>query len=125
MATGREAWKVRGHLVYQFNTAEEVTPAIATWIRRTALSSLDLILHHGIMINNIHVVIDKGFPGDLVVKNPPANAGDVGSIPWVGRSPGVGNGNPLQHSSLETPTDRGTQRPTVHRVAKSQTQLSD
>ena len=46
----------------------------------------------------------------LVVKNPPANAGDVrdtGSIPGSGRSPGEGNGNPLQYSSLENPMDRG------------------
>ena len=45
-----------------------------------------------------------GFPGDAVLKNPPANAGDtrdVGSIPGLGRSPGVGNGNPLQYSCLE------------------------
>ena len=38
-----------------------------------------------------------GFPGGSVIKNPPANAGDVGSIPGLGRSPGEGNGNPLQH----------------------------
>ena len=38
-----------------------------------------------------------GFPGGSVVKNPPANAGDVSLIPWMGRSPGVGNGNTLQH----------------------------
>ena len=45
-----------------------------------------------------------GFPGDAVIKNPPANAGDTkdeGSIPGLGRSPGVGNGNPLQYSCLE------------------------
>ena len=41
-----------------------------------------------------------GFPGGSVVKNPPANAGDTGSIPGLGRSPGEGNGNPLQYSSL-------------------------
>ena len=45
-----------------------------------------------------------GFPGDSEVRNPPANAGDtrnMGSVPESGRSPGVGNGNPLQYSSLE------------------------
>ena len=42
-----------------------------------------------------------GFPSDSVVKNPPANAGDLGSIPGSERSPGEGNGNPLQYSSLE------------------------
>ena len=63
-----------------------------------------------------------------MVKNPPANAGDVrdvGSVPGSGRSPGKGNGNPLQYSCLENPMDRGAWRATVHGVAKSQTQLSD
>ena len=44
----------------------------------------------------------------LVVKNPPANAGDLGSIPGLGRSPGEGDSNPLQYSCLENPMDRGT-----------------
>ena len=51
-----------------------------------------------------------GFPGGLVIKNPPASAGatgDTGSIPGSKRSPGEGNGNPLQYSYLENPTDRG------------------
>ena len=50
--------------------------------------------------------------------------GDVGSIPGLGRSPKVGNGNPLQYSCLENPTDRGAWRATVHRVAKGWTRLS-
>ena len=48
---------------------------------------------------------------------------DMGLIPELGRSPGKGNGNPLQYSCLEKPMDRGTWRATVHGVAKSQTQL--
>ena len=58
----------------------------------------------------------------LVVKNPPANAGDkreVGSIPGSGRSPEVGNGNPLQYSCLENPVDRGARQTIVHRVTES------
>ena len=47
----------------------------------------------------------KGFSGGTVVKNLPANAGDTGSIPGLGRSPGVGNGNPLQCSCLENSMD--------------------
>ena len=47
-----------------------------------------------------------GFPGGSELKNPPANAGDVGSIPSLGRSLGEGNGNPLQHSCLENPMDK-------------------
>ena len=57
----------------------------------------------------------------LVVKNPPANAGDVkdiGSIPGLGRSPGEGNGNPLQDSCLENSMDRGAWKATVHGVPK-------
>ena len=61
-----------------------------------------------------------------MVKNPPANARDVrdsGSIPGSGRSPGGGNGNPLQYSCLENPMNRGAWQATVQRIAKSQTQL--
>ena len=60
----------------------------------------------------------------LVVKDPPANAGDVrdkGSIPDLGRSPGEGHGNLLQYSCLDNPTDRGAWWATVHTFAKSQT----
>ena len=59
-----------------------------------------------------------GFPGGSVVKNPTANAGDVGSGPGLGRSPGEGRGNPLQYSCLGSPMDRGACRATVHGVAK-------
>ena len=68
-----------------------------------------------------------GFPGGSVVKNLPANAGDirdVSLIPGSGRSPGEGNGNLLQYSCLENPTDRGAWRATVHRVTKCWTRLS-
>ena len=58
-------------------------------------------------------------------KNPPANAGDVGSVPRLGRSPGEGNGDPLQDSCLGNPVDRGAWWPTVHRVTKSRMRLSD
>ena len=60
-----------------------------------------------------------------MVKNLPAIAGDMGSIPGLGRSLGGGNGNPLQYSCLENPTDRGAWWAAVHGVAKSQTQLSN
>ena len=53
------------------------------------------------------------------------NAGDQGSIPGLGRSPGEGNGNPLQHPCLENPMDGGSWQATVHGVAKSQTRLSN
>ena len=69
-----------------------------------------------------------GFPGGTVVKNLLANAGDardMSSIPGSGRSPGGGNGNPLQYSCLERPMDRGAWWAKVHGVTKSQTQLSE
>ena len=52
------------------------------------------------------------------MKNPPANAGDMDSIPGLGRFPGGGNGNPLQYSCLKNPMDRGAWWATVHRVTK-------
>ena len=69
-----------------------------------------------------------GFPGDTVVKNLPARSGDtkdMGAVPGLGRSPGGGNGNPLQYSCLGNPGDKGAWRATVHRATKSQTRLSD
>ena len=56
--------------------------------------------------------------GGSVVKNLPANAGDMDLIPGSRRSPGEGNGNPLQHSCLGNPMDRGAQWATVHGVPK-------
>ena len=62
----------------------------------------------------------------LVVKNMPVNTGDireVGSVPGLGRSPGEGNGSPLQCSCLDNPMDRGAWRATVHGVTKSWTRM--
>ena len=64
------------------------------------------------------VLKDGGFPSGSGVKNPPASAGGMGSIPGSGRSPGEGNGNPLQYSCLESPMDRGAWRATVHGLTK-------
>ena len=64
----------------------------------------------------------------LVVKNPPANAGDLrhlGLIPGLGRFPGGGHGNSLQYSCLENPHGQKSLTGTVHEVTKSQTRLSD
>ena len=66
-----------------------------------------------------------GCPGGSDGKESACNAGDLGSIPGLGRSPGEGNGNPLQYSCLENPMDRGAWWATVHGVTKSQTRLSD
>ena len=67
----------------------------------------------------------KGFPGGSDGKASAYNMGDPGSIPGSGRSPGEGNGNPLQYSCLENPMDAGAWLATVHGVAKSRTWLSD
>ena len=65
-----------------------------------------------------------GFPNGSAVKNPPANAGDVGLISGLGRSPGGEHGNPVQYSCLGNPTGRGAWQAAVRGVAKSQTGLS-
>ena len=65
-----------------------------------------------------------GFPGGSDGKESASNAGNPSWIPGLGRSPGKGNGNPLQYSCLENPMDRGAWWATVHGVTESQTQLS-
>ena len=60
-----------------------------------------------------------GFPGDSVSKESACNAGNLGSVPELGRSPGEGHGNPLQYSCLENSMDRVTRWATVHGVAES------
>ena len=76
------------------------------------------------MIQLFIYIFTWGFPGDSVVKNLLANAGDVGLIPGSGRSPGEGNGNPFQSSCLGSPMDRGAWRATSMRSQKSRIQLS-
>ena len=65
------------------------------------------------------------FPGGSEVKNMPASAGDMGSIPGSGRLPGEGNSNPLQYSCLENPMDRGAWQATIHGSQKNWMQFSD
>ena len=83
------------------------------------------------MCMNIHkriyifFFLKEVFPGGSEVKASACNMGDPGSIPGSGRSPGEGNGNPLQYSCLENSMDRGAWWATVHGVAKSRTRLSD
>ena len=71
-------------------------------------------------------VLDRTkLPSGSQVKASASNTGDLGSIPGSGRSPGEGNGNPLQYSCLENPMDGGAWWATVHGVAKSRTRLND
>ena len=65
-----------------------------------------------------------GFPGGSVVKNLPVVQGDEGSIPGLGRSPGEGNGNPLQYSCLKNPLDRGAWQATVHGLIRVRPSLA-
>ena len=72
----------------------------------------------------MHIYKIMGFPSGSVVKNPPANAGTTGHVDLIlvsRRSPGGGNGNPVQYSCLENPKDRGAWRAAVHWVMKNQT----
>ena len=72
-----------------------------------------------LLSENIHILI--AVSGGSEDKASACNTGDLGSIPGLGRSPGEGNGNPLQYSCLENPMDRGAWSATVHGVTKSQT----
>ena len=69
--------------------------------------------------------MQEGFPGGSEVKESARSAGDLGLIPGLGKSPGEGNGNPLQYSYLDNPVDEGPWWATVHRVAISQTRLNN
>ena len=83
-------------------------------------------MHVDIQIRlNSTYFVSTGLPCGTVVKNLPANAGNAGSIPELGRFPGEGNGNSLQYSYLGNSMHGGTWWGTVHGVAKSQTRLSN
>ena len=71
------------------------------------------------------IKVEKGFPGGSNSKESACNAGDPGSIPGWGRSPGEGNGNPLQYSCMENPMDRGSWQAAVFGATKSWTPLND
>ena len=79
----------------------------------------------GIIIILKGCLVGLGLPRWLTGKESACSEGDMGSVPGWGRSPGEGNGNPLQYSCLENPMDRGARRATVHGVAKNWTPLSD
>ena len=76
-------------------------------------------------LSNFSYAVSWGFPGGSDSKESACNVEDLSSIPGLRRSPGVGNGNPLQYSCLENPMDRGAWQATVQRVEKSWTQMCD
>ena len=79
---------------------------------------------HG-RLKKITFPTQRGFPGGSDGKESTCSVGDPGLTPGSGKSPGEGNGYPLQYSCLENPMDGGAWQATVHGVSKSQTQLSD
>ena len=83
------------------------------WVHIASQSGYNLNL---LILN--HYAFHCGFPHSSVGKESACNAGNLGSAPGLGGSPGEGNGNPLQYSCLENPMDRGAWRATVHRVAR-------
>ena len=103
--------------------SESIIQLFATpWtVARQAL----LIMVFNRHLRNCYTFVTEIFPGGSDGKESACNAGDPGLIPGLGRSPGEGNGNPLQYSCLENSMDRGAWQATVHGVAKSQTQLRD
>ena len=74
---------------------------------------------------NVPLQVPLSFPGGSDSKESACSAGDLASIPGLRRSPGEGNGNPLQYSCLENPMNGGAWQATVHGVAKSQVRLSN
>ena len=72
----------------------------------------------------IHLLSSQGFPCSSVGKESACTAGDLGLIPGLGRSPGEGNGNPLQYFCLENPMDRGAWQATVHGVVRVRRDLA-
>ena len=83
-----------------------------------------LLMHESLMHESL-MQESQGSPGGSEIKASACNAGNLGSIPGLGRSPGEGNGNALQYSCLDNPMHRGPWWATVHGVARSQTRLSD
>ena len=115
--------------IARFPASTETQDSFPCWTRMPVLLRapdeickplcLDSLIHP-------HGCLCMGFPGGSVVENPPANAGDdrdMGLIPGSGRSPGGGDGNPLQSSCLQNPMDRGAWQATVHRVPGNRTRL--
>ena len=97
-----------------FLIQENILPPKPADVAATLITALYTNVSGGVL-----EVQHTGFPGAPVVKNPPAGAGDEGSVSGSGRSPGAGNGNPLQCSCLQNPTGRGAWRAAAQGVTGS------
>ena len=96
----------------------ENMPSWGTWMFILICSNLALCICTHWDLSKFQPMPFRGFPDSSLIKNPPTNAGDTGLIPGSGRSPGEGNGNPLQYSCLGNPMDKGAWQATVHGVTK-------
>ena len=126
----RYSWLVTLPLPYSWNASSIclicLAPVIMEIIANTQMKhTMFQALSHSISITVLRESIITEFPGGSGSKESAHSAGEPGSIPGSGRSPGEGNGNPLQYSCLENPMGRGAWRATVHEIAKSQTWLGD
>ena len=119
----REAWRAAIHGVAKSQTW------LSDWTELNWTSSVRSQAVEGVLIHTITVYLyldtKVGLPGGSEGKETAFNARDLGSIPVLGRSPGRGNGNPLQYYCLENPMDSGTWQATVHEVAKRRMCLSN
>ena len=106
-----------------FHLNSSISRSVTISLQQYLTQSLNTVLSRSFK-KNIYLCI-MGFAGGSKGKESACSAGDPGSIPWLGRSPGEGNGNPLQYSCLGNSMDRGAWQAMVHGVAKSKTQLSD
>ena len=107
-----------------------IFPLILTNLGLNQLNQLDVLVSHihnieKIPLEEVMAPVFLGLPWWLSGKESVCNAGNVGLIPELGRSPAGGHGNPLQYSCLENSMNRGSWQVTVHGVAKSQTRLND
>ena len=115
------SWHTAAYSRLQLSVNDSTTPTNCFRLAKLQNSSSG----HRFALLDFTTVRLRGFPGGSDGKESAYNAGDSGSIPGLGRSPGEGNGNPLQYSCLENPTHRGAWQATVHGVTKNQTQLSN
>ena len=120
-------------ICWRFECSIFTASSFRIWNSSTEILSPPLALFV-VMLSKAHLtshsrkslwVYNTGFPHSSVGNESACSTGDPSSIPGLGRSPGEGNGNPLQYSCLENPMDRGAWWAAVHGVAKSRTRLSD
>ena len=111
------SWHTAAYSRLQLSVNDSTTPTNCFRLAKLQNSSSG----HRFALLDFTTVRLRGFPGGSDGKESAYNAGDSGSIPGLGRSPGEGNGNPLQYSCLENPTHRGAWQATVHGVTKNQT----